>query len=153
MAQLHRSVASLRIGGDDLIPDEISKLLGAQPTKAYKKGDIKQKTEQRNYLSRSGIWMLDALDRQPENVDGQITEILAKLSDDLSVWSSLAERFEIDLFCGWFMDAGDEGLTISPRSMAALSARQIELGICIYAPSNELETVIRGTWLPEQGTR
>src|SRR4051812_34647695 len=39
MAHVQRSVVTLRIGGDDLVPDEITKLLGAKPTAAETKGE------------------------------------------------------------------------------------------------------------------
>lgn len=38
MAHLQHAVASLRIAGDDLVPDEISTLLGAAPTHAQTRG-------------------------------------------------------------------------------------------------------------------
>ncbi len=40
MAHLYRTVASLRIGGDDLDPDEVSALLCCQPTAGYRKGQV-----------------------------------------------------------------------------------------------------------------
>ena len=39
MAQLHQSIVGLRIMGDDLIPDEITKLLGASPSGTVKMGE------------------------------------------------------------------------------------------------------------------
>ena len=39
MAQLHSSVVALRIWGDDLVPDEVSTLLGALPSVAETKGE------------------------------------------------------------------------------------------------------------------
>ena len=35
-----RTTASLRIGGDDLDPDEITALLRCEPTNSHRKGDI-----------------------------------------------------------------------------------------------------------------
>lgn len=84
-----------------------------------------------------GQWHLKAMDRQPEDFDGQVAEILGKLTNDLEIWRSLSRNFKVDLFCGWFMEGGDEGLSISPSTMAALSERGIELGICIYGPPSE----------------
>ncbi len=39
MAKLHRSVASLRVSGEDLVPEEVTRLLGAEPTIAYARDD------------------------------------------------------------------------------------------------------------------
>src|SRR5687767_5096242 len=98
MAQLHQSRATLRLMGDNLDPDEITRLLGATPTAARKKGAIWHTPNGRELVSRLGIWRLNAMDREPEDLDGQVAEILGKLTDNLDIWSDLARRFKIDLY-------------------------------------------------------
>jgi hypothetical protein len=78
------------------------------------------------------MWRLFATKREPQDLDGQIDELLSKLTDDFNVWASIAERYKLDLFCGLFMQGSNEGLSISPKSLAALGLRQIELGLDIY---------------------
>jgi hypothetical protein len=138
MAQLAKSAASLRITGDDLVPEEITKLLGGSPTLAYAKGDKKvgHKTG-KVWIRKGGMWSLSAANRKPEDLDGQIDEILSQLSSDLSIWAEIGKRFKIDLFCGFFMKECDEGLTLSARSMAALGVRGIEAGFCLYGPDEK----------------
>jgi hypothetical protein len=75
------------------------------------------------------MWRLCAADREPEGLDGQIAEVLSKLTDDVSVWNAIAERYKLDLFCGLFMNERNEGLSISPLSLSALGLRHIELGL------------------------
>jgi hypothetical protein len=135
--QLHRSVATLRISGDALVPDKISKLLGAMPTLSRVKGETWRGKTESEHVAKTGQWHLAAADRQPEDVDGQVAEILGQLTSDLDVWRDLARTFRIDLFCGWFMKGGDEGLSIAPKMMAALAERGIELDICLYGPLRE----------------
>ena len=84
-------------------------------------------------IASTGMWRLFASDRQPEDLDGQIGELLSKLTDDLGVWASIAGKYRVDLFCGLFMDGGNEGLSITPQSLAALGLRRIELDLDIYA--------------------
>jgi hypothetical protein len=50
----------------------------------------------------------------------------------------LAERFGVDLFCGWFMKFGNEGLSIAPGTLKALAARHIVLDLDINAGDSEL---------------
>jgi len=120
--------------GDDLVPEEVSSLLGCEPTHAERKGDrIPANAGER--IARSGSWRLRATDKEPENLDSQVAEILGKLTQDLSAWRALTARFRIDLFCGWFMEKGNEGVSISPATLLALGERGIELGLDIYAPS------------------
>jgi hypothetical protein len=61
-----------------------------------------------------------AADTEPGNLDAQIKSILGKLTSDISVWRRLAAAFEVDLFCGLFMQKENEGLSISPESLAIL---------------------------------
>lgn len=135
MAHLSESLMSLRISGETLDPDEITRLLGAAPTSSRRKGDVKHRSKDgRETIAKVGMWLLSAEKRMPEDADGQVAEILGKLTDDLSVWMSLCQQYEIDVYCGWFMEETNEGLSISPKTMGALLARGIELGIDIYAP-------------------
>jgi hypothetical protein len=135
MAQMRRSVASLRIQGDDLIPAEVSELLGCAPTTSQRKGEtIIGGTTGAKRVARTGHWHLRVAEQEPENLDGQIEEILAKLTGDLDTWRALRTAYRIDLFCGLFMEAGNEGLTISPESLVALGQRGIEFALDIYGP-------------------
>ena len=133
MAQVQRSAATLRISGDDLQPAEITRLLGCDPSAAQAKGEqIIGRNTGSTRIASTGMWRLVASKREPEDLDGQIAELLSKLTDDLSVWGSIAETYRVDLFCGLFMGGSNEGLSISPVSMAALGLRHIELGLDIY---------------------
>jgi Domain of unknown function (DUF4279)/SEC-C motif len=138
MAQLHRSVAALRICGDELDPDEISRLLGGVPTLSYRKGDVK-KSKIKDLVRKSGAWMLEATDHEPENLNVQVDEILRQLTQDLTVWKSLSNVYKIDLFCGFFMKHTDEGVEVSAKTLIALGERGIKLGFCIYAPLKDVE--------------
>ncbi len=54
----------------------------------------------------------------------------------ISSSGALASRFDIDLFCGWFMAGGNEGVELSPATLLALGERGIRLGIDLYAPDD-----------------
>lgn len=136
MAQIRQSAVALRIVGDDLVPDEVTVLLGTSPTSAHVKGETGKHIVGPKVgdvrVARSGMWMLDASDREPEDMNSQIQEILSRMTDDLSVWRSITRRFRVDLFCGLWLTGTESGLTLSPKSLAALGERGIELGLCIY---------------------
>lgn len=137
MPQLQRSAAALRINGDGLVPDEISRIIGSEPSHSHRKGDRFVGPDGSTYQRKSGQWSLEATDRSPEDVNDQIAEILGRLTDDLTVWANLAANYRVDLFCGWFMAGRDEGLDILPENLSALGARGIKLSICLYAPSED----------------
>ena len=140
MAHLSRSRATLRIAGDDLDPDEISRQLACKPTTAQRKGEaiVGHNTGQTR-IAPFGLWRVEAAQREPEDIDGQISEILGQLSDDLEVWRTIGQRYKVDLFCGLFMKTGNEGLLLSPGSLYALGVRQIEIGFDIYGSDGEAQ--------------
>ncbi|PCI70423.1 MAG: hypothetical protein COB38_07260 [Gammaproteobacteria bacterium] len=132
MAQISRSVVGLRIAGEDLIPAEVTSMLGCESTSEQTKGDLVVKRKKRT--AEIGMWRMKATDFEPENLDAQILEILEKLSSNLEVWEVLTKKFKIDLFCGLFMKKSNEGITISPLSLMMLGERGILLGLDIYDP-------------------
>jgi hypothetical protein len=133
MASLDHTAASLRIFGDDLDPEELTRLLGHEPSVSELKGqEIVGKTTGNIRVARTGSWRLHASRQAPGDLDAQIVELLSKLSSDLSVWRGVSERFRMDLFCGLFLKGGNEGATISAKSLASLGNRGIELGLDIY---------------------
>lgn len=138
MAQISRSKASLRIMGDDLAPEEITRLLGCQPTHAQEKGEqLIGKNTGRVRAAKFGMWRLELAEREPEDIDGMVKELFSRAPATIEVWRGLADRFEVDLFCGLFMHYSNDGLSISPQTMTTLGARGIELMFDVYGPSEE----------------
>lgn len=136
MAELAHSRATLRIVGDDLLPDEITALLGAEPTTATTRGQVNE-LGRGPRVWRTGLWRLEAPDAEPANPDGQIAEILDELTPDLDVWRALAARFRVEIFCGWFMAGSNEGVSLAPDTLRALGERGIRLDIDLYGGSDD----------------
>lgn len=132
MPGIARTKATLRVFGDDLNPDDVTRMLGASPTASTRKGDARTRPSGEPWLERTGSWRLKASELEPGNLDAQIQQIFAALTPDMAVWADLSDRFRLDMFCGLFMRKGNEGLEISPESLAALGARGVTLGLDIY---------------------
>ncbi len=138
MGALEYSQATLRIFGDDLIPDDISDLLGAKPTKSKKKGDEEVgKTSGKVRIAKTGSWHLHAQKREPEDLNAQIEEILSQLTSDLATWEKLCKSYKVDIFCGLFMENWNDGLSLSSEVMLALGQRGIGLSLDIYNGSDD----------------
>jgi len=118
--------------GDDLLPDEVSAALGAAPSMAYARGDEVASKSGMTRTARAGLWSYAGPDTSPGNIDTQVTELLSGLTSDLLIWEGLAERFKIDLFCGWFLRSLNEGIEVSAETLLALCERHIILGLDIY---------------------
>jgi hypothetical protein len=133
MGRLRKTMASLRIIGDDLHPDEITSLLRCAPTASQSKGDVLVgKKGGRSRIAAFGSWSLKASAEEPGNLDTQVTWLLAATTGDPDVWQSIAARYKIDLFCGLFMAQWNDGESMSAASLLALGSRHIQLDLDIY---------------------
>jgi hypothetical protein len=139
MGSISRTVATLRFFGDDLQPDEITEALCRPPTESTVKGAEWTTPSGRHRVANKGSWRLCAQDREPGDLDGQIEELLSGLTEDLSIWADLAERFRADVFCGLFLDDFNEGISLSPRTLELLGSRHLLLDLDIDSSSDEGE--------------
>lgn len=118
-------------------PHEVTEKLGAQPDFAFRKGAVEIRPSGRERIHRKGSWRIDAADREPGDLNGQIAEILNKLTNNLDVWQELTTRFKGDIFFGFFMNEGNEGISISPRIAQMVGVRGLKLDFDIYGPTIE----------------
>ncbi len=151
MATISTAKATLRIMGDSLKPEEVSSALGAIPTTAQFKGEELLGSRGPPRIARFGMWRLTAAVTTPADLDVQVREILAQLSGDIAVWKQLAEKYDMDVYCGWFMEKENEGLSISAMTLRELGVRGIELSLDIYAGDGDKPTAPEQDRLPESG--
>lgn len=138
MAGLHDTVTALRIHGDDVVPDEITRLLGTEPTKSHAKGDRNIGKAGREYAPwKSGIWLVSTEHQSPGDIDKQTSDLLGRMTSDLGIWRELASRFRLDLYCGLFLALDNEISVLSAQTLKALGDRGVELILEIYAPLQE----------------
>jgi hypothetical protein len=97
-----------------------------------RKGGVWRSSGGREIIARSGSWRLQAQRRQPGDLDAQIDELLASLTDDIFIWQDLARRYQADIFCGLFLSQGNQGLGLHPETLAAVGQRSLQLGLDIY---------------------
>ncbi|MDB6078299.1 MAG: hypothetical protein JWO82_2046 [Akkermansiaceae bacterium] len=132
-----RSVACLRFFGDDLSPDEITALLGHSPSDSFRRGDVEIfDPSGRTRVQKTGGWLLENPGGEGD-FDAHIAALLTPLTQDLSIWQSLATRYQPDIFCGYFMNRGTCGIELAVATMDALASRGIRFIVCLYAASKE----------------
>ena len=140
MAAIARVRASLRVFGDGLEPDEVSALLGHEPTRCHRKGD-KVGSHPSSHpgghhgasVEATGAWILDSRISEKAEVEDQVESILALLTSDHDEWASLTERFSASILCGIFLDQYNEGFELSPRLAKALAYRGLVIAFDIYS--------------------
>lgn len=133
MAELYKTAASLRIIGDDLDPEEITNQLGKQPDASEKRGETIRLPSGRERIARRGRWSVKVESLSPGDLDAQVKDLLSGTTNDIDIWRTITSRFRADIFCGLFLNEGNEGLIVSPNTLKLLGDRGICLGLDIYA--------------------
>lgn len=128
--------AGLRIWGDDLDPDEITRLLGCEPTRTRRKGEeVRGKCSTRT--AWTGSWHLKSDLPRSAELAAHISALLDRTTDDPTTWAALGSRYRVDVFCGLFLTAWNQGLELPPDLLRRLGERGITLGIDVYADLEE----------------
>jgi hypothetical protein len=136
MTPSDQSIATLRIQGDTLIPWQISRLLGCTPTYAQVKGETFHDPHTGiARVAHIGMWQVSTGSCAPKDLDGQITGILARLTDNLETWAAMGDCFEVDLYCGIFAHSRKSKLPLAPAVLAAVGQRGIKLQLDFYGHS------------------
>ena len=137
MSRPEHTKAALRIWGDDLVPSEISRLLGAPPTTSERKGDnLTGERSRYKGIAKTGGWRLVAAVNHEGDLEAQIKDIFSQLSFDLSVWREIGRNNQIDVFCGVFMKTGNDGLVFDASTLQMLGERGARLDLDIYGSNN-----------------
>lgn len=132
MGILSKSAASLSFFGDDLDPEEITRKLGGEPTVGVRKGGTWLTSRGVEKIALKGSWRLVAERCEPGDLDGQINRLLDRLNDDFESWRDLSARFRGRVFCGLFLNSGNEGLTLAPPTLTRIGERGLLLDLDIY---------------------
>ena len=131
MAAIARVRASLRVFGDSLEPEEVSALLGREPTRCQRKGD-KIGPNSAN-VEQTGAWILDSGISEKAEVEEHVETLLAALTNDSDEWASLTDRFSASILCSLFLAQYNEGFELSPRLAHALADRGLVIAFDIYS--------------------
>lgn len=140
MPVVHNTFVALRLFGDDLDPDELTRILGVEPSSAHRKGDvIKSSVSGATGVRKSGLWLLRAAERTPGDLNGQVSELLARLPTDPEVWKQVA-IYKPDLSIGLFLEETNEGIELDVDAIRTLADRGIALDFDIYGPTGDGRT-------------
>ncbi len=126
---------SLRIIGEHLNPDEVSAILGCQPTSFEQKGQpVLRPDGTVARIGRTGAWRLalSPADTDEWDCGEAIMILMTRLPAGIEMWNSLSERFRVDFFIGLSMESRNKGFSLSPEVMKYLGERGIEAGFDIY---------------------
>lgn len=133
MGVVAETAVTLRFFSPDLDPDEVTRLLGSAPSASERRGDIRPSKSTTRIVAKQGMWRLKAERQRPGDLDAQINDLLSRLTDDLGAWRELTSRHNGDLFCGLFLQEGNEGISLEPRTTLAIGQRGLLIDFDIYS--------------------
>jgi Domain of unknown function (DUF4279) len=133
-----RATLCLRVCGDTLDPEEITRLLGRAPTGSQRKGQpVLSKSGEIKRIARTGSWLLDQAVRSDMTIEKEIESFLGSLPPEGQAWAAIEERYHVDLLCDVFVRGVNQGFELSPRVLAMLGQRGITLGVDIFCEPDE----------------
>ena len=127
---------TLRIMGDTLDPDEITKVLKHSPTTSYRKGDDMRRPDGTLLRpARSGRWSLRFTpDSLPfDDCCDAVEHILTLFTGDIEAWRSITTIHRADVFIGLVLDTKNRGIEVSPQLMLLLGERGVKIGFDVYS--------------------
>jgi len=130
LTAIARVRVSLRVFGDGLEPEEVSALLGFQPTRSHRKGD--RTSAPGSSTEPTGAWILDGGLSEELEIEEHVEALLSPVSNDSDEWASLTSRFSASILCSAFLDRANEGFELSPRLAQSLADRGLVIEFDIH---------------------
>jgi Domain of unknown function (DUF4279) len=129
----------VRISGEALEPENISRLLALKPTRTHLRGESRSRHGKAAELSwKESLWLLQS----PLDASGDPAEQLKWLLDVLEPKSSLiktlAKDYQLDLFCGFSSASGQGGFKLDANTLRRLADLGIPLTLDLYPPAAQL---------------
>lgn len=121
---------SLYLRGDDLLPDQISNLVGLEPTEAHRKGKTWTTSSNKQVVEKTGVWSWTR-SIETEDVAGVLVEFLAALPSEVQFGTlpGVREAY-LDVFIASGTDeygGGESQLIIDPQCLSRLAALGLPL--------------------------
>jgi hypothetical protein len=127
--------ASLRICGDELMPEEVTKLLGCTPSRSHRKGDTIT-SKKFIHSAPTGVWLLNS--HREGGVGRIVNGLLDSVTGDPQVWQMLSKNFRVECFVGVFATSINSGFSISADTLKRLGDLGIALALDLYCSSGEM---------------
>ena len=131
---IDRLEIELRVTGDELDPERITRMLGVNPTLAARKGESVD-VDGVPVGQRIGIWSY-TLPASPEwELGDAIDTLLERLPHDPALWESLATWATVAVVCGLYIHDVDRIADLAPDTLARLAERRLALSLQIRGGS------------------
>lgn len=127
---MDEAAISLAVYGETLKPNEVSSLLGVEPTSSF---DAGHKRGPRSPPISHGAWFYEVRGSHPLTPEDLANMLLAQLPTDPKVWSALGCLYRIQFRVALHMEAWNRGFGFSSATLKRIADTGVELNFDIYA--------------------
>jgi hypothetical protein len=128
---MHTYTVELRISGDQLDPNDVSRTLGITPTQVRIKGERRNQ----NSVWQENVWCYEVFPEEGEswpNLEEGLNKLLSVIRPVQNQLQSYSSGNKICLWCGHFTSSFDGGPTFSPALLRCLADNGIALELDTY---------------------
>ncbi|MGH7991361.1 MAG: DUF4279 domain-containing protein, partial [Limisphaerales bacterium] len=116
-----RFSARLRIFGDGLDCDEISRTLGLTPTHTHQKGKRR----------KHDMWSFTAPVARDQPLEDHIMALWDTIRPHISYLRDLKRKFQVDIFCGYHSNSATAGFQVDHRCLGLFSELNVPFGVSV----------------------
>lgn len=120
--------ATLRIHGDDLPFEEISRQLGVQPTHLHRKGGRRRP---RSPAYGDDAWHFQPALPETETLDRHIEALWHVVRPHVDYLKALKQRYSVDVFCGYRSNCDHAGFSLSHECLELFTALEVPFGVSV----------------------
>lgn len=125
--------ATLALYGDSLVPEQISGLLGLEPTEAAPRGWATTSPSGKTRLAPTGRWLLESRGQVlSTNLEDHVHWLLKRLEIAGVAPLTLAGVSRASVSCYWLSATGHGGPTFTPEVLGRLAYLQLGLDFDLY---------------------
>jgi hypothetical protein len=125
---------SIEFYGDELDPEELTRLLGSEPSWSSKVGERRKLSNGETQIMDHGKWLIDyGKEISSVIVEEQIASLLDKMTDDPAIWHDLTSRYDTRVSCGIYINSFNEKFELSEAILKRLSDRHLKISMDIFS--------------------
>jgi len=118
--------ASLRIAGEGLDFDEISRTLGLTPTHQHRKGE-----PHGHGSRRQDVWIFDAPIDRERPLHEHIMALWDAVRSQIPYLRELKRKFDVNVFCGYRSNSPTAGFEVDHRCLGLFGELEVPFGISV----------------------
>ena len=132
--------ACLRISGDEVDPDSVTKALGLEPNFTGRKGQ-RVGGKSKSAVFESNLWGHIFSEEFHEPFDAQLSEFVGRLEKRGKQLRALYDRKEVgaELLLGFASSNGQGGFTLPAELLARIAALGLDVSLDLYPPPPQAE--------------